>query len=79
MEGLMKKVGIGIVGCGNFSGAYLTAIPAHVPTHVAGTMHFASGALVQVSMSYDVPGHKHQPIELYGTDGAILAPRSEPL
>ncbi|MGV8989359.1 MAG: Gfo/Idh/MocA family protein [Cypionkella sp.] len=49
-------------------------IPVDVPTHVAGTMRFASGALVQVSMSFDVPGHKHQPIELYGTEGAILVP-----
>ncbi|MBI1172458.1 gfo/Idh/MocA family oxidoreductase [bacterium] len=49
-------------------------IPVHVATHVAGTLRFATGALVQVAMSFDVPGHKHPPIELYGTEGAIQVP-----
>lgn len=49
-------------------------IPVHVPTHVAGTLVFASGAVVQVSMSFDVAGHKHLPLEIYGTDGSLIVP-----
>lgn len=49
-------------------------IPVHVPTHVAGTLIFASSAVVQVSMSFDVAGHKHLPLEIYGTDGSLIVP-----
>ena len=49
-------------------------IPVHVPTHVAGTLIFASGAVVQVSMSFDVAGHRHLPLEIYGTDGSLIVP-----
>ncbi|WP_160006243.1 Gfo/Idh/MocA family protein [Rhizobium sp. 18055] len=49
-------------------------IPVHVPTHVAGMMAFANGAVVQVSMSFDVAGHKHVPLEIYGTEGTLIVP-----
>lgn len=49
-------------------------IPVHVPTHVAGTLAFRNGALVQVTMSFDVAGHRHVPIELYGTEGTLIVP-----
>ena len=49
-------------------------IPVHVPTHVAGTLIFDSGAVVQVSMSFDVAGHRHLPLEIYGTDGSLIVP-----
>ncbi|TWD48990.1 putative dehydrogenase [Agrobacterium vitis] len=49
-------------------------IPVEVPTHVAGVMSFANGAIVQVSMSFDVAGHKHVPIEVYGTEGTLIVP-----
>jgi predicted dehydrogenase len=49
-------------------------IPVHVPTHVAGMMAFANGAVVQVSMSFDVAGHKHVPLEVYGTEGTLIVP-----
>ena len=49
-------------------------IPVEVPTHVAGAMAFANGAVVQVTTSFDVPGHRHQPIEIYGSEGAMLVP-----
>jgi predicted dehydrogenase len=49
-------------------------IPVHVPTHVTGTLIFANGATVQVSMSFDVAGHKHLPLEIYGTDGSLIVP-----
>ncbi|MBW6422016.1 Gfo/Idh/MocA family oxidoreductase [Rhizobium sp. XQZ8] len=49
-------------------------IPVHIPTHVAGVMAFANGAVVQIAMSFDVAGHKHVPIEVYGTEGTLLVP-----
>ncbi|ARO30122.1 oxidoreductase protein [Rhizobium sp. NXC14] len=49
-------------------------IPVHVPTHVAGMMAFANGAVVQVVMSFDVAGHKHVPLEVYGTEGTLIVP-----
>jgi predicted dehydrogenase len=49
-------------------------IPVYVPTHVAGVMAFANGAVVQIAMSFDVAGHKHVPIEVYGTEGTLIVP-----
>jgi predicted dehydrogenase len=43
-------------------------------THVTGTLQFASGALVQVSLSFDVPKHTHKPIEIYGTEASMQVP-----
>jgi predicted dehydrogenase len=51
-----------------------TSIPVAVPTHIAGTLRFASGAVVSIAMSFDVPKHRHLPLELYGTDGALIVP-----
>jgi len=49
-------------------------IPVHVATHVSGTLVFANGAVVQISMSFDVAGHKHLPIEIYGTEASLVVP-----
>jgi predicted dehydrogenase len=49
-------------------------IPVEVATHVTGTLLFASGAAVSVTMSFDVPRHKHVPIELYGETGSLIVP-----
>src|SRR5689334_11602033 len=51
-----------------------TRIPVEVATHVAGLLEFASGAVVSIVMSFDVPRHNHGPIEIYGTEGSILVP-----
>jgi predicted dehydrogenase len=48
--------------------------PVRVDTHVTGTLVFASGALVTVTLSFDVPKHGHHPIELYGTELSIKVP-----
>ena len=37
-------------------------------------LEFASGAVVSIAMSFDVPKHKHTPIEIYGTEGSIMVP-----
>ena len=50
------------------------ASTSQVATHVAGTLRFASGAVVSIAMSFDVPQHRHAPIELYGTEATLLVP-----
>ena len=45
-----------------------------VPTHVSGTLEFVSGAVVSLTVSFDVAGHRHSPIEIYGTDGSLVVP-----
>jgi len=45
-----------------------------VATHVAGTMRFVSGAVITIAMSFDVPQHRHAPIELYGSESTLVVP-----
>ena len=45
-----------------------------VATHVTGTLQFVSGALITVTLSFDVPQHRHLPFEIYGTEGSMLVP-----
>src|SRR3569833_933722 len=49
-------------------------MPDKENTHVTGTLQFASGALVQLSLSFDVAKHTHGPIEIYGTEAAMQVP-----
>ncbi|WP_152046325.1 Gfo/Idh/MocA family protein [Aureimonas psammosilenae] len=49
-------------------------IDVEVPTHVAGALQFTNGAVVTVAMSFDVAGHKHLPLEIYGTEGSLTVP-----
>jgi predicted dehydrogenase len=49
-------------------------IPVETPTHLAGTMEFVSGAVATVVMSFDVWGHGHSCLEVYGTEGSMLVP-----
>ncbi len=49
-------------------------MPVKVDTHVTGTLVFASGALVQVLLSFDVPKHAQVPMQLYGTEQSMLIP-----
>ena len=49
-------------------------LPVEVATHVTGTLVFASGAAVAMTMSFDVARHKHVPIELYGEAGSLIVP-----
>jgi len=36
-----------------------TMIPVEVATHVTGTLEFVSGAVIAITMSFDVPKHSH--------------------
>ncbi len=49
-------------------------IPVKVSTHVAGLLQFKSGAIIQVTLSFDVPAHAHLPFELYGSKVSLLVP-----
>jgi predicted dehydrogenase len=49
-------------------------IDVNVDTTVHALMEFASGAMVTFGTSWDVYSHKHQCIELYGTEGAMFVP-----
>ncbi len=49
-------------------------LPVSVPTHNSGTLTFHSGAVVTVTISFDVHRHGHSPIELYGTEGSLKVP-----
>lgn len=49
-------------------------IPVKTPTTIHALLEFASGAAVTLGASWDVWGHGHRPMELYGTDGALIVP-----
>jgi predicted dehydrogenase len=50
------------------------AIPVGVPTHYAGTLEFASGAVATLITSFDVWGHHLPTMELYGEKGTLTLP-----
>lgn len=49
-------------------------IPVRTPTTIHGIMEFESGAVVTLATSWDVWGHGHTPMELYGTKGSLDVP-----
>jgi predicted dehydrogenase len=53
---------------------YGTRVPVEVPTHVAGVMDFACGAVATIITSFDVWAAQLPRIEIYGTEGTISVP-----
>lgn len=51
-----------------------TKIEVKVPTHVAGIMDFASGAVGTIITTFDVQAASLPHIEIYGTTGTLLVP-----
>ena len=49
-------------------------IKVETPTTALGILQFEQGALVTLSMSWDVYKHSAKPIELHGTDGSMRVP-----
>ena len=49
-------------------------IKVRVPTHVAGTMEFASGAIGTMAASFDVWASAAPPLQLFGSEGSLLIP-----
>ncbi|MBV9273131.1 MAG: Gfo/Idh/MocA family oxidoreductase [Verrucomicrobia bacterium] len=51
-----------------------TEFAIEVLTYVTAILEFESGAAVTLTVSFDVAGHNHAPIEIYGTEGSIQVP-----
>lgn len=49
-------------------------IEVQTPTHIAGILDFASGAIGTIITSFDVWSHQLPHIEVYGTGGTLVAP-----
>lgn len=49
-------------------------VPVEAYTHYAAVLAFASGALIEVTMSFDVAAHQMPPIVLYGETGSLSVP-----
>ncbi|MBK4217520.1 Gfo/Idh/MocA family oxidoreductase [Paracoccus caeni] len=49
-------------------------IPVKTPTTIHALMQFASGAMVTLGASWDVHGHRHGNIEIYGGEGSLIIP-----
>jgi predicted dehydrogenase len=60
-----------VVGTGPRAGE---RIPVDVPTHVAGTLEFASGALGTITTSFDVFTPRWSTIVLYGREATLALP-----
>lgn len=53
---------------------YGTKITVNTPTHIAGIMDFASGAVGTIITSFDTWSHQLPRIEIYGTEGSLSVP-----
>lgn len=53
---------------------YGTKITVNTPTHVAGMLDFASGAVGTIITSFDIWSHQLPHIEVYGTEGTLSVP-----
>jgi predicted dehydrogenase len=51
-----------------------TVITVDTPTHVAGTVDFANGAIGTVIQSFDIWGHNLPCIQVHGTQGSMSVP-----
>ncbi|MDR0315292.1 MAG: Gfo/Idh/MocA family oxidoreductase [Treponema sp.] len=51
-----------------------TIVDVEVPTHISGTLDFASGAVGTIITSFEVYSHTLPCIEIYGTDGTLRVP-----
>lgn len=49
-------------------------IPVETPTSIHAVLEFENGAVVTLVTSWDVWGHGHTPMELYGTEASIDVP-----
>jgi predicted dehydrogenase len=49
-------------------------IKVNTPTHIAGTLEFANGAIATLITSFDIWHHNLPNIEIYGTEGSLRVP-----
>jgi predicted dehydrogenase len=48
--------------------------PVEILTHFNALLEFEQGAIISFHASFDVQGHSHLPIEIYGTNGSLQIP-----
>jgi len=48
--------------------------PVEILTHYNALLEFEQGPVISFHASFDVPGHTHLPIEIYGTRGSLQVP-----
>jgi predicted dehydrogenase len=86
----MEPMRVGVVGCGNISDIYFEAPQKFAalkivgrsavkrsrwtPTHIAGVLNFASGAVGTLTTSFDVWSAQVPSIEIYGSEGTLSVP-----
>ncbi len=51
-----------------------TVVTVDVPTHIAGVLDFASGAVGTIVTSFDIHMHHAPMLEIYGSDGTLSVP-----
>ena len=49
-------------------------LPVEIPTHYSGSLEFANGAIITMTVSFDVWKHSNSIIELHGTEGSMSVP-----
>lgn len=49
-------------------------VPVDTPTNIHAVLEFENGALITLGTSWDVCAHRHENMELYGTDGSLYLP-----
>ena len=60
-----------VIGSGPRAGE---TVPVSTPTTIHAVLEFLGGAVITLGASWDVYGHNHTPMELYGTQGALFIP-----
>ncbi|TAK24846.1 MAG: Gfo/Idh/MocA family oxidoreductase [Chloroflexota bacterium] len=53
---------------------YGEVVNVEIPTHIAGVLDFANGAVGTIVTSFDVWGHHLPRIEIHGTEGSLSVP-----
>jgi predicted dehydrogenase len=59
------------IGSGPLEGQ---TVPVDTPTNIHALLEFVNGATVTLSASWDVWKNRHEPMELYGTEGSLFVP-----
>jgi predicted dehydrogenase len=49
-------------------------VPVETPTNIHALLEFHNGALITLGASWDVCAHRHENMELYGSDGSLYLP-----
>ncbi len=49
-------------------------IPVQTPTTIHALLEFENGATITLNVSWDVKAHRHDNMELYGTQGSLFVP-----